>query len=36
MSMTDKQLQAAALPLLEELINRDMHIDSIDVPAPLG
>jgi hypothetical protein len=36
MSMTDKQLQAAALPLLQELIKRDMLIVSIDVPAPLG
>ena len=36
MTMTNKQLQAAALPLLQELIRRDMLIISIEVPAPLG
>jgi len=35
MIMTDKQLQKAALPLLQELIKREMLIVSIDVPAPL-
>jgi hypothetical protein len=34
--MTNKQLQAAALPLLEELIRRDLLIVCIDVPAPSG
>jgi hypothetical protein len=34
--MTDEQLLAAALPILQELIERDMLIVSIDVPAPLG
>jgi hypothetical protein len=36
MSMTDEQLQAAALPLLEELIRRELLIVSIDVPARPG
>jgi hypothetical protein len=34
--MTNEQLQAAALPLLQELIKRGMLIASIDVPAPPG
>lgn len=29
-------MQAAALPLLEELIKRDMLIVTINVPAPPG
>jgi hypothetical protein len=36
MTMTDEQLQAAALPLLQELINREMLIVSIDVSPPPG
>jgi hypothetical protein len=36
MTMTDEQLLAAALPLLEALIERDMLIVTIDVPAPPG
>jgi hypothetical protein len=36
MKMTDEQLRAAALPLLQELVERDMLIVSIDVPAPAG
>jgi len=36
MSMTNKQLQAAALPLLEELIKREMLIVTVVVPAPPG
>jgi len=34
MSMTDQQLLEAALPLLQELVKRDMLIATIDVPAP--
>ena len=36
MSMTNQQLQATALSLLQELIKRDMLIVSIGVPAPPG
>jgi hypothetical protein len=34
--MTDEELQATALPLLQELVKRQMLVVSIDVPAPPG
>jgi hypothetical protein len=34
--MTDEELQAKALPLLQELVRRDMLIAAIKVPSPTG
>ena len=34
--MTDEELHATALPLLQELVKRQMLVVSIDVPAPPG
>jgi hypothetical protein len=34
--MTNEELQAAALPLLQELVKRKMLVVSTDVPAPPG
>jgi hypothetical protein len=36
MTMTNERLLAAALPLLEELIKRQILIVCMDVPAPPG